>query len=220
MTVHLLKDLDRLRQDILRMGGMVEEAIGKAIRALVDRDVGLAEEVITGEERINELELEIGEEALKVLALHQPVASDLRFTVAVMQVNNDLERMADLAENMARRTRTLVSLPPIRIPFDIVAMATRVREMVKKSLDSMVEQDVDGARSVIKMDDQVDDAHREVYRTIQTFIRENPDLMEQAIQLLSVSRQLERIADHTTNIAEDVVFMVEGDVIRHQEASD
>jgi len=217
MTIHLLRDLDHLRREILLMGGMVEEAIGKSIMALVQRDQALADEVITGEALINAKELEIAEDALKILALHQPVASDLRFLIAVLQVNNDLERMGDLAENIAGRARQLAEMPLVKIPIDLMQMADNVRHMVKDSLDALVNQDAGAARTVCERDDAVDRAHRETYRLVQDLMKEDPDLIDQAVQFISVSRQLERIADHATNIAEDVVFMAEGVVIRHRE---
>jgi phosphate transport system protein len=218
MTMHLLRDLDRIRDRILIMGGLVENQIDKVLRALVNRDVPLAEEVLTGEEGINRMELEIEEDCLKVLALHQPVAGDLRFVVMVMKVNNDLERIADLAENMARRTLYLAHHDPLVMPPDLTLIADTARRMLRESLDALVNQDTGLARSVCGMDDVVDDGNRRMFRIIEERIKENPEVTPFALQYLSVSRQLERIADHATNIAEDVVFLVEGDVIRHREA--
>lgn len=216
MSKHFQRDLDRLRQEILAMGGMVEEAINNSILSLVNRDRKLAEEVFRGEDVIDQKEIDIGEECLKILALHQPVAGDLRFIVACMMVNNDLERMADLAANIAERSMSLIRNEPVQIPEDLTRMAGTVREMVKKSLDSLVNEDVELARQVVQVDDEVDGTHRQMYKTMRELIRENPDRTEELIHILSVSRQLERIADHTTNVAEEVVFMVEGEVIRHQ----
>jgi len=186
--------------------------------ALEQRDAALAEEVLAAEEEVNVKELDIDEECLKVLALHQPVAGDLRFIVMVMKVNNDLERIADLAENMARRALYLASHPPLVMPAELTAIATTARRMLRESLDALVNQDSALARAVCTQDDQVDEGNRRMYRIIEERIKEDPEVTASALQFLSISRQLERIADHATNIAEDVVFLVEGEVIRHREA--
>jgi len=218
MTLHLFRDLDRIRRQILVMGGLVENQIDKVLRALETRDVALAEEVLVGEAEINEKEIEIDEDCLKVLALHQPVAGDLRFVVMVLKVNNDLERIADLAENMAKRAIYLANNPPIALPPELVTNAMTTREMLRDSLDALVNQDAGKARDVCATDDDVDEGNRRMFRLMEEVIRKDPELVSQAMQLLSVSRHLERIADHATNIAEDVVFLVDGDVIRHREA--
>jgi len=214
--MHLFRDLENVRQELLAMGGLVEEAINKAITALVNRDETLVAAVLEGEEVIDQKEVDIAENCLKVLALHQPVASDLRFVVACMMVNNDLERMADLAANIADRARFLIGLAPISIPEDLIGMTAMARKMVKDSLDSLVNEDAALAREIIQRDEEVDETHRLMYQTVQDHIRQNPDTLDEAVHILSVSRQLERIADHATNIAEEVVFMVEGQIIRHQ----
>ncbi len=216
MSMHLFRDLENVRQELLAMGGLVEEAINKAITALVNRDETLVAAVLEGEEVIDQKEVDIAENCLKVLALHQPVASDLRFVVACMMVNNDLERMADLAANIADRARFLIGLAPISIPEDLIGMTAMARKMVKDSLDSLVNEDAALAREIIQRDEEVDETHRLMYQTVQDHIRQNPDTLDEAVHILSVSRQLERIADHATNIAEEVVFMVEGQIIRHQ----
>jgi phosphate transport system protein len=218
MTLHLFRDLDHIRRQILVMGGLVESQIDKVLRALETRDVALAEEVLVGEAKVNEKEIEIDEECLKVLALHQPVAGDLRFIVMVLKVNNDLERIADLAENMAKRAVFLANHPPIELPPELIASADTAREMLRESLNALVSQDAVKARQVCRMDDDVDEGNRRMFRLMEEVIRNDPEVVSQAMQLLSVSRHLERIADHATNIAEDVVFMVDGDVIRHREA--
>lgn len=216
--MHLFRDMEELRRELLSMGGLVEEAINKSITALVGRDANLVNEVLEGEEVIDRKEVDIAESCLKLLALHQPVASDLRFVVACMMVNNDLERMADLAANIADRVDFLIGNAPITMPEDLIEMTARIQRMVKDSLDSLVNEDADLARSVIQRDDEVDETHRQMYRTMQDHIRQNPDTIDEAVHVLSVSRQLERIADGSTNIAEEVVFMVEGQIIRHQPA--
>ena len=218
MTLHLFRDLERIRSQILVMGGLVESQIDKVLRALENRDAALAEAVLAGEEEVNAKEIDIEEECLKVLALHQPVAGDLRFVVMVMKVNNDLERIADLAENMARRALYLAGHRPLEMPAELAAIAATARRMLRESLDALVNQDAGLARAVCGMDDEVDEGNRRMFRIVEERIKEDPEVTPLALQFLSVSRQLERIADHATNIAEDVVFLVEGEVIRHREA--
>lgn len=217
MSRHLQRDLDQLKKDILQLGNLVETAINNAIISLNDRRPELAEQVIEEENRIDEKEVSIEEECLKVLALHQPVAMDLRFIVVVLKVNNDLERMGDFAVNIAKRAIFLSSEAPISSPIEFTEkMSVDIRTMVSNSLDAMVKLDVDLARSVIAMDNEVDDINRQMYVEFQTLVENDPSTIKRALGLLSTSRYLERIADLATNIAEDVIFMVEGEVIRHQ----
>ena len=216
MTQHLFRDLDLLKREILFMGGLVEAAINNSISALVNHDAKLAEEVLAGEDDIDKKELEIGEECLKVLALHQPVAGDLRFIVAVMMVNNDLERMADLAANIAERALHLADHPYSPFPTELQEMTDTVRGMVKDSLDSLVNQDIDLAISVVDTDDKVDETLRDMYQMMQDLIRMDLESLDRAIHILSISRYLERIGDLATNIAEEVVFMAKGEIIRHK----
>jgi phosphate transport system protein len=213
---HLQRDLDYLKKEILLMGSMVEEATNKALSAFLYRRPELALAVIEGDDRIDQKELDVEEECLKLLALHQPVAADLRFIIAVMKVNNDLERMGDEAYNIAERVSYLSAHEPIGVPADFPGMVDRVRTMVRESLDALVNRDTALARKVCNDDDLVDSTHREMYMALQERMRENPDVVERAVRTLSISRHLERIADLATNIAEDVVFMVDGDVIRHR----
>lgn len=215
MSKHLIHDLDRLKKEILAMGAMVEESINRAIRALIDRDAELAREVSQGDDAIDRKELEVEDMCLKMLALHQPVAGDLRYIIAVLKVNNDLERMGDLAGNIAERAISLATLPPLRIDLDFARMLEAVRRMVSQSLDALVNQDPVLARRVCREDDEVDAFQRQMFQTLTTLMTQQPATVDRAVQMLSVSRHLERIADSATNIAEDVVFMVEGDVIRH-----
>ncbi|MEM7262508.1 MAG: phosphate signaling complex protein PhoU [Planctomycetota bacterium] len=210
------RDLDSLKRKILTMGSMVEESTNMAISSLVDRRPELAYEVMQGDDAIDELEVEIEEDCLKVLALHQPVATDLRFVVAVMKVNNDLERMGDLAINIAERASYLSTHDPLNVPLDYERMATLSRDMVKQSLDAVVNLDTNLARQVAAQDDEVDALNAEMFVVLQDRMREDPSTVERAVHLLSTSRHLERIADLATNIAEDVVFMVDGEVVRHQ----
>lgn len=216
MSKHLQNDLDRLKRDILEVGSVVEEATNRAAVALVDRRIELVQEVYNVDDDIDQREVAIEENCLKILALHQPVAADLRFVITVLKVNNDLERMGDLAVNIAQRAEFLAQKPPIGVPFDFHKMVTTVRDMVHDALQALVLQDVDLAGRVLAADDVVDDVHREMYSTLQEVMKADADTVERATHTLSASRHLERIADLATNIAEDVIFMVEGEVVRHR----
>ena len=215
MTKHLQHDLDALKKKILTMGSLVEEATNKAIASLVHRNPELAEEVMEGDDEIDLTELVVEDVCLKMLALHQPVAGDLRFIVAVMKVNNDLERMGDLAQNIAERAHFLATAEPIDVHLDFARMVDKVRTMVAQSLDALVNQDPQLARAVCAQDDEVDDLNKQMFVVLQELMHRDPSTIERAVHTLSVARHLERIADLATNIAEDIVFMVEGDVIRH-----
>jgi phosphate transport system protein len=215
MSKHLQRDLERLKSELLTMGGMVEEATDLAITAVIDRRKDLAEQVTAGDDKIDSKELAVEDECLKMLALHQPVASDLRFIISVLKVNNDLERMGDLAKNIAERAIALVQQPPIDGAQDFRLMAERVRRMVHECIDALVHRDVDLARKVCLDDKEVDEENKRRFATLQDVMRRDPATVERAVHLLSVSRHLERIADHATNVAEDVVFLVDGEVIRH-----
>jgi phosphate transport system protein len=217
MSLHLQKDLDRLRKEILQLGAMVETAINTAILAVNDRRAELADSVFEGERWINDKEVSIEEDCLKILALHQPVAVDLRFIVVVLKVNNDLERMGDFAVNVAKRAVFLNSKEPIPIPPEFSnTMSRSIRTMVHSSLDALVKLDLDLAHEVIAMDNDVDEVNRQMYVELQALMETDTSTIERAIGLLSTSRYLERIADLATNIAEEVIFMVEGEVVRHQ----
>jgi phosphate transport system protein len=216
MSLHLIRDLEALKKELLQLGNLVESAINSAILSLHNREPSLAERVLQIEIEINEKEVLIEEECLKMLALHQPVAVDLRFIVAVLKVDNDLERMGDFAKNIARRAQVLAHLKPIPLPSEfVIELPDLVRTMVRKSLDSLVALDTDLARNVIKMDKRVDQINAAMYGEVQRLIEEDVSRTEVALNLLSCSRHMERIADLSTNIAEDVLFMVEGRVMRH-----
>lgn len=218
MSLHLQRDLDALKKEVLQLGNLVESAINAAILALNNRETELADKVMQYEKEINDKEVYIEEECLKILALHQPVAVDLRFIVVVLKVNNDLERMGDFAKNIAKRAIFLATQPPIPIFQEFaVELPVMVRTMVRKSLDALVTLDVDLARNVIKMDEKVDEINREMYAEVHRIIQQDASKAEVAMSLLSTSRYMERIADLSTNIAEDVMFMVEGRVFRHME---
>ena len=212
---HLQRDLENLKREILAMGSFAEEATGRALEALLTGDVGLAESVIDGDVRLDRKEMEVEEECLKILALHQPVAADLRFIVAVLKVNNDLERIGDLAANIAKRAITLSRSRKVEPPSELRAMMERVQGMVMASLDSLVRMDARIAREVLQADESVDAIHKRMYEALQARMREDPDHIPEYVQVLSISRYLERIADQSTNVAEDVIFTVEGDLVRH-----
>ncbi|KPJ85783.1 MAG: hypothetical protein AMS18_16040 [Gemmatimonas sp. SG8_17] len=216
MTKHLVRDLVNLKKLLLQVGAMVEEATNQAITALTERRSDIASAVIENDAEIDSKEVLIEEECLKILALHQPVASDLRFVIAALKVNNDLERMGDQAVNIAERAAALASQPPLGIPLNVNRMADVVKQMVRSSLDAHVNLDTELALSVCRMDDEVDEMNREMFAVLQDHMCTEPEVSVQAVQYLSASRDLERIADLATNIAEDVVFMVEGEVIRHR----
>jgi len=220
MTAHLLRDLERVKKDLLDMGGQVEEATDLAIRAILERRADLARQVLAGDDEVDRMELRLEDECLKLLALHQPVASDLRFIIAVMKVNNDLERVGDLALNIAERAVPLAELPVLEDLADLQDMGRRVRTMLRQCLDALVRQDAQLAREVVAADEIVDQMHARRFQSLQDVMRNHPESIEAAVDLLSVSRYLERIADHATNVAEDVVFMVEGSIIRHQDLED
>ncbi|MBV9123081.1 MAG: phosphate signaling complex protein PhoU [Planctomycetes bacterium] len=216
MTKHLERDLDHLQQDLLAMAASVEEAIHKAIRALQEREEVLAEQVIAGDHQIDEEENHVEEECLKILALHQPVAVDLRRITAVLKINGELERMADLAEDIAERATYLAHLPPIPIPEKLQRMTDLTTSMVRQSLDCFVELDSRLARRVCRLDDEVDRYNVEIIEELVRSMREAPDMVEPGLSLFSATRHLERIADHATNIAESVIYLVEGEIVRHR----
>ncbi len=215
MTEHLHRDLDALSRRLLTLGSRVEQATHRAMRAWLERDAALARAVIEGDAAINELENQLEEDALKILALHQPVAGDLRFIITALKVNNDLERMGDLAANIGERVIALEDGPPAPLPPRLDELVAAVQEMVRESLNALVERDATLARHVTDVDDRVDAIHREVFEAMKALMKREPDRVEAAVSTISVSRHLERIADLATNIAEDVVFMVEGVIVRH-----
>ena len=216
MSKHLPREVERLKKRILALSALVEESVRDAVKAVVDRDAQAAARVIASDTEIDGLEVEVEEECLKTLALHQPVAIDLRFIVAVLKINNDLERIGDLSVNIAERTKNLAQHAPIPQPFDVAAMAEKVQTMLKHSLDALVNLDAELAHQVRAADEEVDDIHRQAYRQIQEEIAHHPQQVPALINYLTVSRYLERIADHATNVAEDVIYMIEGEIVRHQ----
>jgi phosphate transport system protein len=216
MAVHLQKEENKLKKQILALGATVEESVRKAVASLEKRDEKLASDVLDHDNDIDQMEVDLEEECLKILALYQPVAQDLRFVIAVLKINNDLERIGDLAGNIAERALRLSQDGTASIPFDFHKMAERVQLMLRHALDALVNADVALALEVRNSDDEIDDMHREVYRIVEEEIRKDVDKVGSLIQFLAISRSLERIADHATNIAEDVTYMIEGDIVRHR----
>ncbi|MGH9435576.1 MAG: phosphate signaling complex protein PhoU [Terriglobia bacterium] len=212
---HFEEELDELRKRLLEMSGLVESAIYRSVHSLVERDESLAELVFTTEARINQMEIEIDEMAVRLLALEQPVATDLRLITSAIKINNDLERMGDLAYNVAERAVCLMREPKVNALIDIPYMANLVESMVRKCLDAFVKKDADLARSVLVSDDAVDDLRTGIYKELIRYMEENPERIHQGLDLIFVARNLERIGDHATNIAEDVLFLVDGVDVRH-----
>jgi phosphate transport system protein len=210
------KEIDKLKDMILSLGTDVEESVKRAVRSLTTRNTQLAMNVIDGDINIDQREVDVEEECLKILALYQPVAADLRLIIAILKINNDLERIADLAVNIAERAVHLSTQDRVEIPFDFNSMAEKTQLMIKKSLDAFVNMDANLAREVLTSDDEVDAMNREVYTRCEEAIRKNPDKINCLIQLLSAAKYLERSADHATNISEDVIYLVQGEIIRHQ----
>ncbi len=212
---HFVEELEQLKTKLLEMSSLVEAAIQRSIGAVIHKDRGAAEEVFRNEARINEIEIEIDEFAINLLALQQPMAADLRLIVAALKINTDLERMGDLSVNIAQRARSLMEEPVIKPMIDIPHIAGLVESMVRKSLDAFVTRDADLARSVLASDDGVDSLRTACYHELVSFMEKDPQNIRQALDLLAVTRNLERIADHSTNIAEDVLFLVKGVDVRH-----
>lgn len=216
MSKHLQKEIETLKTHILNLGARVEKAVHDATFAIEHRDGTLAQKVIENDTVLDHQEVEIEEECLKALALYQPVAIDLRFIVAVLKINSDLERIGDLAVNVAERAVFLSTQPKPDISFDFVGMAKAARLMLKKSIDALVSMSTETAEEVCSADDTVDAMNRQMYIKVQEAICAHPDQIESLIHMLSACRHLERIADHATNIAEDVIYMIEGQIVRHR----
>jgi phosphate transport system protein len=217
MSKHLQRQIEQLKQKILFVGSMVEGAIANAVAALVHHDESLAAQVLVEDAEIDRMEVDVEEECLKVLALYQPVAVDLRFVVAVLKINNDLERMGDQAKKIAKRVSYLARVDRVEVPVDFGAMAVRAQDMVKRSLDALVRSDSALAHRVRQDDDELDGMRRTIHEKIKAAIRERPEQIETLMQLYSIAKHLERLGDMATNVAEEVIYMVEGDIVRHQD---
>jgi phosphate transport system protein len=212
---HFIEELNLLQNRLLEMGGLVESAVHQSVIAVIERSEDLARRVLQNEDRINHLEIEIDEQAIRLLALQQPMAGDLRLLTAAIKINTDLERMGDLAVNIAQRTLTLVHLSPVRPLIDIPRMANLVESMVHKSLDAFVKREPELARTVLVSDDTVDRLRDSIHAELIAFMQSDPSVIPQAVDLILVARHLERIADHATNIAEDTLFLIKGVDVRH-----
>jgi phosphate transport system protein len=215
MSKHFLRELDSIKKRILTLGAMVEDMVHDSVLAVDSVDAALADRIIKRDCEIDEAEVDIEEECLKVLALHQPVAVDLRFIIAVIKINNDLERIGDQAVNIAQRVQVIAKRPKPPFWFDYSEMGEKSQKMLRMSLDALVNLDVDLAYRVITMDDEVDQIKKDAYDKIKQAIKDLPERVGYYINLLLISRHLERLADHATNIAEEVVYLVEGGILRH-----
>jgi phosphate transport system protein len=215
MSIHLMREVDVLKKKTLALSTVVEETVGRAVRAVAEKDEKAARDLIAGDGAIDAMEIEVEEECLKILALHQPVAIDLRFIVAVLKMNNDFERIGDLAVNIAERALALSKRPDADNADHLAVMVEKARSMLKKSIDSLVGMDAELGRSVCASDDDVDALYRSMFDKVKKGILASPDRLDDLLQLLSIARHLERIADHATNIAEDVIYLVEGEIFRH-----
>jgi phosphate transport system protein len=213
---HFSIELEELNEKLLQMGGLVESAIHRSVRSLIEQDRDLAEAVIRDEPEINRIEMEIDGLATRLLALRQPVARDLRLLTAALKINTDLERIGDLAVHVAERSLSLMHHPLVKPMTDIPKMASLVQSMLLKCLDAFVQGDADLARSVLLSDDEVDKLRDAVYAELLDIMQRDPSVLTAAIDLLFIGRNLERIGDHATNIAEDVVFLVKGVDVRHR----
>lgn len=216
MAHHLHREIDRLKRKLLSLSALTEEAVLRAVQAVEERDSTLAARVVGNDAAVDQAEVEVEEECLKILALYQPVAIDLRFIIAVLKINSDLERIADLAVNIAERAEFLATRPPLELEFDLPGMVGKVKTMLRKSLDSLVNTDAALAQEVLESDDEVDESLRDFYDLFCRRVTEDPGTAETLLSLLTCTRSLERIADYTTNIAEDVIYMTRGEIIRHQ----
>jgi phosphate transport system protein len=215
MRVHFQREIDKLKRQILEMSAEVERAVSESVRAVESRDAVLASSVIEHESRTNAREVDVEEECLKILALHQPVAADLRYLVAVLNINRDLERIGDLAVHIAQGALVLCEMPPVSIPTHLGEMAAKSQQMLKKVLDAFVDVDVAAAREIRLADAELDALNRAMAARLKAEITRNPALLEPLLKLMNIARHLERIGDHATNIAEDLLYLIEGKIVRH-----
>ncbi len=218
MTRHLQRDMERIQREILSLSSLVEEMIDKATVALHQRNDQLAREVVAADTQVDQREVQLEEECLKLLALHQPVAVDLRRVASVLKINNDLERIADLAVNVAERVCSLSTFPDFPVPDDVRLMAQLAKRMVRGALDAFVQLDSRAARVVMRTDAELDALNVAVIEQLTAAMQQNPHLVPAGLHCFSAARHFERMGDHATNIAEDVIYLVEGEIVRHQHA--
>ncbi len=217
--LHFEQELEDLQNRLLEMAGLVESSIHRSVRSLTEADEREAQQVFMNEARVNQMEIDIDDLATRLLALHQPMAKDLRFLTSAIKINNDLERMADLAVNIVERALSLMKKPSLKPFIDIPHMTRLVESMVRDSLDAFVKRDADLARKVLLSDDAVDELRDSVYRELVGMMERDSSAVSRALDLIFIARNLERIADHATNIAEDVLFLVQGIDVRHHAES-
>ncbi len=215
LTRHFQEELEVLQQRLLSMGGLAEDRMCDSVRAVSQRDPQLVERILSGDEPINALHIEIDDRCFKLLALHQPMAADLRAIVAAVKINTDLERVGDLAVNIAEAGKRYLQHPPVKPLIDIPRMGDIAQRMLRDSLDAFVRRDTVLAQAVLAADDQLDALKTQIFRELLTFMLSDPGTIEPALDLILISRHLERIGDHATNIAEDVIFMVSAKDVRH-----
>jgi phosphate transport system protein len=215
MQRHFHEELEALKQTLLAMGGLVEDQIRRAMRALLERDDVIAQEVIERDRQVNTYDIEVDEQCVNLLALHQPAAGDLRFITTAMKIVTDLERIGDQAVNIAQRALELNREPQLKPYIDLPRMADKAQRMVKESLDAFVARDTALARQVCGEDAEVDALKEQIFRELLTFMMEDPRTVSRAIRVILISRFMERVADHATNIAEMVIYLVEGKMVRH-----
>jgi phosphate transport system protein len=215
VTRHFQEELEQLKTRLLEMGGLAEEKVRQAVQGLVDRDRAVIESVLTGDEPVNRLHVEIDSRCFTLLALYQPMAADLRTIVAAVKINTDLERVGDLSVNIAEAARRYASHPPVKKLIDIPLMAEIAQNMLRDALDAFVRRDLELAQHVLDEDDRLDALKTQIFRELLTFMLQDPTTIEPALDLILVSRHLERIGDHATNIAEDVIFIVSAKDVRH-----
>ena len=213
---HFQDELEELKARLLEMGGLAEDRLRLAVRGLVERDAALVEAVLTGDVAINQLHIEIDDRCFKLLALHQPMAVDLRAIVAAVKINSDLERVGDLAVNISEAVRRYLQHPPVKELIDIPRMAELAQSMLRDALDAVVRRDLVLAQQVLAQDDTLDELKTEVFRELLGYMMRDSTTIEPALDLILISRHLERIGDHATNVAEDVIFMVSAKDVRHQ----
>lgn len=215
MNIQLQREIDKVKRLLLGLSAKVENDVRLAVRAADNRDEALARDVVKREEQTNAMEVNVEEECLKILALYQPVASDLRYIIAVLKINQDLERIGDLAVHIAERALFLCGQPRITIPVRLEQMAEKSQGLLKKVLDAFVNLDEAAAREVCAADSEIDNMNQEIFQQVKEAIMKNPSLFESLLQIMHISRHLERIADHATNIAEDLIYLIEGRIVRH-----
>lgn len=214
---HFQEELDTLKERLLAMGGLAEERVRESVRALMDRDAALLDAVLAGDEPINELHIDVDDRCFKLLALHQPMAADLRIIVAAVKINTDLERVGDLAVNIAEAGKRYLQHAPVKPLIDIPRMGELAQRMLRDALDAFVRRDLALAEAVLKADDEVDALKTQIFRELLTYMLQDPATIEPSLDLILISRHLERIGDHATNVAEDVIFILSAKDVRHQD---